>query len=188
MNKKMPWLRFIEGADNSLGSATPSTSGASPQDTPEKGEQTKEDTADSGADEVDWRAKYEEMKRHSRDWEAKAKANKGKADELDKLREAEMTEVERVQKQMTDVTAERDEAVAKLLRLGIAMEHGLSKEDADLYLHGDEEQMRKQAEGLANRRKQGQTPENNLQGRGNTGNARAAAEAWADKLLGKSDK
>lgn len=45
--------------------------------------------------ETDWKAKYEEMRTHSRDWEKKAKANQNAADELEKLKAAQMSEQEK---------------------------------------------------------------------------------------------
>lgn len=48
-----------------------------------------------GAESTDWKAKYEEMRGHMRDWEKKAKANQGAADELEKLKAAQMTEQEK---------------------------------------------------------------------------------------------
>jgi hypothetical protein len=45
--------------------------------------------------ETDWQAKYEEMRGHMRDWEKKAKANQNAADELEKLKAAQMTEQEK---------------------------------------------------------------------------------------------
>lgn len=47
------------------------------------------------ATETDWQAKYEEMRGHMRDWEKKAKANQSAADELERLKEAKMTEQEK---------------------------------------------------------------------------------------------
>jgi len=47
------------------------------------------------AAETDWKAKYEEMRGHMRDWEKKAKANQNAADELEKLKAAQMTEQEK---------------------------------------------------------------------------------------------
>lgn len=44
---------------------------------------------------TDWQAKYEAMRAHSREWEKKAKANQGAADELEKLRAEQMSEQER---------------------------------------------------------------------------------------------
>lgn len=45
--------------------------------------------------ETDWKAKYDEMRNHMRDWEKKAKANQSAADELEKLKAAQMTEQEK---------------------------------------------------------------------------------------------
>lgn len=46
--------------------------------------------------ETDWKAKYEEMREHSRGWEKKAKANQSAAEELEKLKTAQMSEQEKV--------------------------------------------------------------------------------------------
>lgn len=43
----------------------------------------------------DWQAKYEDMRAHMREWEKKAKANQSAADELEKLKAAQMTEQEK---------------------------------------------------------------------------------------------
>lgn len=43
----------------------------------------------------DWQAKYEDMRAHSREWEKKAKANQNAADELEKLKAAQMSEQEK---------------------------------------------------------------------------------------------
>lgn len=45
--------------------------------------------------ETDWKAKYDEMRNHMRDWEKKAKANQGAADELEKLKAEQMSEQEK---------------------------------------------------------------------------------------------
>ena len=45
--------------------------------------------------ETDWKAKYDEMRNHMRDWEKKAKANQSAADELEKLKAAQMSEQEK---------------------------------------------------------------------------------------------
>lgn len=45
--------------------------------------------------ETDWKAKYESMREHMRDWEKKAKANQSAADELEQLKAAQMTEQEK---------------------------------------------------------------------------------------------
>ena len=45
--------------------------------------------------EKDWKAEYEKMRNHMRDWEKKAKANEKAADELEKLKSAQMSEQEK---------------------------------------------------------------------------------------------
>ena len=47
---------------------------------------------ENAGDPIDWEAKYKEALGHSRDWEKKAKANKAAADELEKLKESQMSE------------------------------------------------------------------------------------------------
>lgn len=45
---------------------------------------------------VDWKAKYENAIKHSREWESRAKANKDAADELDRLKESQLSETEKL--------------------------------------------------------------------------------------------
>lgn len=70
-------------------------------ETQEQAEQTEQ---------VDWQAKYEEMRKHSRDWEKQAKANKTAADELEKLKAAQMSEQEKA-------VARAEKAEAKLAQM-----------------------------------------------------------------------
>ena len=60
--------------------------------------------------ETDWKAKYESMREHMRDWEKKAKANQSAADELEKLKAEQMTEQEKA-------TARAEAAEAELAKL-----------------------------------------------------------------------
>mgnify|MGYP004642272129 FL=1 len=57
---------------------------------------------------TDWEAKYNELKKHSREWERKAKANKDAADELAALKESQMSETDRLKQQLTEMTAKAD--------------------------------------------------------------------------------
>ena len=66
--------------------------------------------------ETDWKAKYDEMRTHMRDWEKKAKANQSAADELEKIRAEQMTEQERER-------ARADAAEAELAALKAEKEH-----------------------------------------------------------------
>lgn len=66
---------------------------------------------------VDWQAKYEAMRQHARDWEKQAKANKGAADELEKLKAEQMTEqekavqrAEKAEAQLAEMQAEQQRA------------------------------------------------------------------------------
>lgn len=66
---------------------------------------------------VDWKAKYEETLAHSRKWEERAKANKAAADELEQLKESQMSEqqkaearTERLQKELDAFKAEKQQA------------------------------------------------------------------------------
>lgn len=71
----------------------------------QQGEQEKSNDA---PEPTDWEAKYNELKKHSREWERKAKANKEAADELATLKESQMTEQEKLQQQLADATARAD--------------------------------------------------------------------------------
>ena len=77
---------------------------------------------------------------------------KSKAEKFDELEKANQTELEKVQGRATEAEAERDRALTESLRLRVAVKHGVSDEDADLFLTGtDEETLTKQAERLAQR-------------------------------------
>lgn len=54
-------------------------------------------------EETDWEAKYKEALGQSRDWEKKAKANKAAADELEKLKESQMSETEKAAKRTQEL-------------------------------------------------------------------------------------
>lgn len=62
---------------------------------------------------VDWQAKYEAMRQHSRDWESKAKANQSAADELEKLKAAQLTEQEKAVKRAEKAEAELQQLKAQ---------------------------------------------------------------------------
>ena len=66
---------------------------------------------------VDWQAKYEAMRQHAREWEKAAKANKGAADELEKLKAEQMTEqekavqrAEKAEARLAEIQAEQQRA------------------------------------------------------------------------------
>lgn len=61
---------------------------------------------ENAGDPIDWEAKYKEALGNSRDWEKKAKANKAAADELEKLKESQMSETEKAAKRTQELEAQ----------------------------------------------------------------------------------
>ena len=65
------------------------------------------------AEPVDYKAKYEEMRGHMREWEKKAKANAAAAEELEQLKASQMSDIERIQKQYEQEKARADALAAE---------------------------------------------------------------------------
>ena len=110
----------------------------------------------NGADETtDWEAKYNEMKQHSREWERKAKANKEAADELAALKESQMSEQERLQKQLDEATARANALQAEKDRRqwvdDAATETGVPAEILSLIAATDRDDLMSKAAGLKGR-------------------------------------
>ncbi|MFR0868703.1 MAG: hypothetical protein ACLSGS_06650, partial [Adlercreutzia sp.] len=55
--------------------------------------------------EIDYEAKYKEAVAHSREWEKRAKDNKAAADELQQLKEAQLSEAEKTAKHIKELEA-----------------------------------------------------------------------------------
>lgn len=78
---------------------------------------TQEQKEEKKVDETtDWKAKYEAMRQHSREWEKKAKDNQGAADELEKLKADQLSEQEKANKRAEKAEAELNELKAKAER------------------------------------------------------------------------
>lgn len=140
MGKLKPWLRFIEGDEG--GSVTDDTDdtveNADEQDQDESDDDATWDSLFSGEDPKEVRKQLE----HAREWERRAKANKAAADELAALKANE--------EGAGDGAEGPSEAELVASRYKVALEHGLSREDADLFLTAkDEAGMTAQAERFA---------------------------------------
>lgn len=96
-------------------------------------------------DEIDWKAK-------AREWEKRAKENKGAADELTALRDSATTAEQRFEARLAEVEKRAEKAELDALRSSIAAAHGISAEDRDLFLVGsDADALTAQATRLAER-------------------------------------
>lgn len=99
----------------------------------------------SAAQEVDWEAKYNEMKAHSRKWEDRAKKNEAAAKELDEIRQSQMTEAEKA----AEADKRAQEAEAKLERMALVQKVSSAKKvPADLLKGDTEEELEASADAL----------------------------------------
>lgn len=107
------------------------------------------------AQSVDWEAKYNELKKHSREWEKLAKQRKGAADELAELKESQMSESEKLQKQLADATARADALQAEKDRTAWVAEAskatGVPADLLSLISASDRDDLMSKAEGLKDR-------------------------------------
>lgn len=87
--------------------------------------------------------------------EARAAAERSAAalqKQLDDIAAANLSDLEKAQKAAADAQAAADKATTEALRLRVAAKHGISDEDADLFLTGsDQETVERQAAALVAR-------------------------------------
>jgi len=111
-----------------------------------QGEQPMEET-------TDWKAKYEVMREHMRDWEKKAKENQSAADELEKLRAEQMTEQEKANKRAEQAEAElkklKAEAEHVKLVKAVSEKTGVPESIVASLSAMDEEELTAQAQAIA---------------------------------------
>lgn len=104
---------------------------------------------------VDWEAKYNELKKHSREWEKLAKQRKGAADELVALKESQMSESEKLQKQLADATARADALQAEKDRAEwvaeVSKATGVPADLLSLISASDRDDLMSKAEGIKDR-------------------------------------
>lgn len=102
--------------------------------------------------ETDWKAE-------ARKWEKLAKENKGAADKLTQLEEAQKSEAQKLADRASKAEQSAATAQAEALRWRIAARNGISDEDAEIFLTGTtEDALTRQAERLVALRGTAQQP------------------------------
>ena len=114
---------------------------------------------------------------------------KAKAAKFEEIEQANKSELEKLTEERETIARERDAARAEVLRYRVAAKHGITDEDAELFLTGsDEETLTKQAQRLSERvedagRPRSPRPDPN-QGRANNGSA-STADQFAAAIGGQ---
>lgn len=116
----------------------------------------------------DWaREKLTKANSEAAKYRTAAKANADAAKRLAEIEDANKTESQRLSEALAAAELERESARTEALRLRIATKHGITDEDADLFLTGsDEETLTKQAERLAARESERKTKGNHVRREG----------------------
>ncbi|KFI56579.1 heavy metal transporter [Bifidobacterium callitrichos] len=136
------------------------------------------------ADTIDWKAKYESMRQHSRDWEKRAKANSDAAAELEKLKESQMSDAEKTAKRIRDLEArnaayeaekqqnEWKTQVSKETGVPADLLHGDTLDDMKAYAKALDQWAHPKPKGMPN---QGKTPSTPASG--------TEERSWANSLF-----
>ena len=193
-----PWVRTITPDIPAGGGTTDAaqTDTAIPQASDRESE-TPEDSNDSGNDdEGDPDPKpgpaddATVWKKHARTWETRAKENKKTADTLQAQLDAETGKTKQAEEALAEATKRQQAAEQTAARLELALEYGLSRKEAETFLHGDTEAMRTQAQLLADRAGAGASKSrpatSPLQGKGKAGSSKESDRSWARRLMGKT--
>ena len=129
-------------------------------------------------------------KKHARTWETRAKENKKTADTLQAQLDAETGKTKKAEEALAEATKRQQAAEIAAARLELALEFGLSRQEAETFLHGDTEAMRTQAQLLADRAGAGASKSrpatSPLQGQGKAGSSKENDRSWARRLMGKT--
>lgn len=134
--------------------------------------------ADPPVDETDWKAE-------ARKWEQRAKENKSAADKLAEFEAANKSEIEKANDAKTAAEQRAAKAEAESLRWKVAAKHGISDEDAELFLTGtDEETLTRQAQRLTARATERKKQGNHVAREGSTSPPTDNDAAFAHSLLG----
>ena len=129
-------------------------------------------------------------KKHARTWETRAKENRKTADTLQAQLDTETGKTKQAEEALAEATKRQQAAEQAAARLELALEFGLSRKEAETFLHGDAEAMRTQAQLLADRAGAGASKSrpatSPLQGKGKAGSSKENDRSWARRLMGKT--
>lgn len=110
------------------------------------------------------------------------KSLKAKAQRLDEIEDAQKSEAQRAAERIAELEAQANEAKRDALRFKVASKHGISDEDAELFLTAsDEETLTKQAERLAAHREDAGKPRQPKPDR-NQGRTEGGSTSTADQF------
>ena len=191
-----PWVRTV-APDIPAGGGTTDTTQADTA-TPQASDRESETPGDnnSGDDEGDPDPEPGQAddatvwKKHARTWETRAKENKKTADALQAQLDAETGKTKKAEEALAEATKRQQAAEQAAARLELALEFGLSRQEAKTFLHGDAEAMRTQAQLLAERAGAGASKSrpatSPLQGKGKAGSSKENDRSWARRLMGKT--
>lgn len=99
-------------------------------------------SADAPAQETDWKAE-------ARKWESRAKENRTAAEELQQLKDAEKSELQRATEAAEAAQRELAASKSEAARLRIAAKHGIGEDHLDLLTGANEDELEAKAEKLA---------------------------------------
>lgn len=192
-----PWVRTITPDIPAGGGTTDATQAdtATPQASDRESE-TPGDNSSGNDDEGDPdpepgpAADAAVWKKHARTWETRAKENRKTADSLQAQLDAETGKTKQAEEALAEATKRQQAAEQAAARLELALEFGLSRKEAETFLHGDTEAMRTQAQLLADRAGAGASKSrpatSPLQGKGKAGSSKESDRSWARRLMGKT--
>lgn len=106
------------------------------------------EAGDASANTTDWKAEAEKWKALSRKHEGQAKSNADAATELQKIKDAGKSEVEKLTDQLAKATKDGEGAVARALRLEVAMAKGLTAAQAKRLVGSTKEELEADADEL----------------------------------------
>ena len=190
-----PWVRTIAPNIPAGGGTTDTTQAdtATPQASDRESE-TPGDNSSGNDDEGDPEPGPADdatvWKKHARTWETRAKENRKTADTLQAQLDTETGKTKKAEEALAEATKRQQAAEQAAARLELALEFGLSRKEAETFLHGDAEAMRTQAQLLADRAGAGASKSrpatSPLQGKGKAGSSKENDRSWARRLMGKT--